>query len=169
MNGRANKRSLLLKGRIYLVIRYGLILALVVAVIIFAAGKKESSASFVNVAGAISAKAMSGEMEKAESRYLKKIYGLNAGDYEDILIYVPATNMSAQELLLIKLSSSSQEDEVLDAISRRIDSQLNIFEGYAPEQVAMLEQAITDPQGNYILYVSGENAESIDEVFRNSL
>ena len=169
MSGRTNMQSLIRKGRIYLVIRYGLLLALVVAVIIFAAGKKESSAAFVDVAGAVSAKAVSEKMERAESRYLKKIYGLNAEDYEDVLIYVPTTNMSAEELLLIKLSSSSQSDEVLDAISQRIDSQLNIFEGYAPEQVATLERAITDPQGNYILYVSGDNAEIIDEVFRNSL
>ena len=169
MRGTVNKQSLQKKGRIYFVIRYGLLIALVVAVIIFASGRKQSSASFDKVKNAVTGLAVSDQMQNAESRYLKKIYGLNAVDYEDVLIYIPTTNMSAQELLLVKLSDVSQSETVVQAIQERIDSQYNIFEGYAPEQVAMLDRAIIDPQGNYILYVSGDNAEKIDEVFRNSL
>ena len=154
---------------IYFVIRYGLLLALIVVVIISATGNRESNAPFEKVSSAVSAQVTSDGMEKAESRYLKKIYGLNAGDYEDVMIYIPANGMSAEELLLIRLSSSAQSDEVLEAIQERIDSQYNVFEGYAPEQVAILERAIVDPRGNYILYISGEDAEKADEVFRNSL
>ena len=169
MTVNAGIKSLRLKGRIYFVIRYGLLLALVVAVIIFAAGKKESRASFEKVSQAVSSQIAPDQMEKAESRYLKKIYGLNAGDYDDVMIYIPSNSMSAQELLLIKLADVSQSDSVIEAIEERIRSQLNVFEGYAPVQVAVLENAVVDPQSNYILYVSGDNAEKTDEVFRNSL
>lgn len=162
-------QSLKTKGRIYFVIRYGLLIALIVAVIIISAGRKQSSASFEKVSSAVSALVVSDQTEKAEDRYLKKIYGLNASDYEGVMIYIPTTNMSAQELLLIRLADTSQQDAVLGAIQERIESQYNIFEGYAPEQVAMLDRAVVDPRGNYILYVSGDNAEKIDEVFRNSL
>ena len=162
-------QSLRSRGRIYFAVRYGLLIALIVVVVIFAAGRRESRAPFETVSQAVAAQIGSGRMEKAESRYLKKIYGLNAGDYEDVMIYVPANSMSAREMLLIKLSSSAQEEEVLQAIQERIDSQYNIFEGYAPEQVAVLEQAIVDSRGSYILYISGEDAAKADEVFRNSL
>ena len=163
------KRQIIIKGRIYLVIRYALLIALVVSVIVIAAGKADSTARFEDVAMAVSRYLTSDQMEEGADRYLKKIYGLNASDYEDVLIYVPTTNMSAQEMLLIKLSSRDQSEAVEAAIRARIDSQYNIYEGYAPEQVDMLDRAIVDPQGNYILYISCDDPIKIDEVFRNSL
>ena len=163
------KKQIRIKGRIYFVIRYALLLALVIAVIVFVSGKGDSKAEFEDVAQAVSRYLTSDQMEKGSDRYLKKIYGLNASDYEDVLIYVPTTNMSAQEMLLIKLASRDQSEAVEAAIQERIDSQYNIYEGYAPEQVDMLDRAIVDPQGNYILYISCDDPIKIDEVFRNSL
>ena len=163
------KRQIRIKGRIYLVVRYALLLALVITVIVIASGRSESKAAFSDVAAAVSKYLTSDQMQPGSDRYLKKIYGLNASDYEDVLIYIPTTNMSAHEMLLIKLASADQADAVEEAIRERIESQLNIFEGYAPEQVAMLDRAIVDPRGNYILYISGDEPEKIDEVFRNSL
>lgn len=166
---RSARSALVRKGRIYFIIRYGLLTALIAAVIVFTTGRKESQASFETVSKAIASFAVSDQMESANARYLKKIYGLNAEDYENVMIYIPTTNMSAQELVLIKLSSPGQSDAVVQALQDRIDSQFQIFEGYAPEQVALLNSAIVDPQGNYILYISGDNAEQIDQAFRSSL
>jgi len=164
------RSSLILKNRIYFIIRYAMLAALLAAVIIIAAsGKKESKSSFAAVSEAVTRLATSEYMEESPARYMKKIYGLNPEDYENILIYIPTTNMSAQELLLVKLRSADQSDAVVEAIENRMESQYNIFEGYAPEQVAILDNAVVDPQGNYILYISGDNAEKIDEAFRSSL
>lgn len=86
-----------------------------------------------------------------------------------MLIYVPGTNMYANEALLIRLSDISQAESVRTAIEERIDTQREIFAGYAPEQTALLERAVVDVRGNYILYVTDDDADRIDEVFRSAL
>ena len=154
---------------IYRIIRYGLIAALIVAVIIMLSGNKVSNASFEKVSGAVSGSITSDKMVKSTERYLKKNFGLNADDYEDVLIYILATNMYANEMVLIKLKDVSQADYVRETIESRIESQINIFQGYAPEATALLKNAILDVRGNYILYIVDSDAVRIDEAFRSSL
>ncbi len=77
--------------------------------------------------------------------------------------------MFANEALLVKLKDISQQEEIVTAIEERIESQLNVFEGYAPREVGLLEDAVVDVQGNYILYIVDGDAALVDEVFRSSL
>ncbi|MBQ9031003.1 MAG: DUF4358 domain-containing protein [Parasporobacterium sp.] len=163
------KSQLNLKINIYRIIRYGLIALLVVIVIIMLSGKKESSASFESVSAAVSGSITTQKAVLNSDRYLKKYFGLNAEEYDGVLIYTPATNMYANEVLLIKLKDRSQADAAAAAIEERIESQRTIFSGYAPDAVGLLENAVLDVQGNYILYITDDQADRVDEVFRNSL
>lgn len=154
---------------LYLAIRYLLIAGLLVAVIVMLAGRRPSSVPFEQVSAEVAGRISSDHISKSSARYLKKNFGLNADDYDGVLIYTPNTNMSAEEVLLIRLKDLSQSDEVTGAIEERIASQYRIFEGYAPDQVALLDRSVVDVQANYILYIVGDDAGSIDEVFRKSL
>ena len=157
------------KINIYRIIRYGLTAVLIAAVIIMLSGNKESNASFDKVSSAVSGSITTDKAMKGTERYLKKNFGLNADDYDSVLIYIPATNMNANEMVLIKLKDVSQADSVQAAIENRIESQINIFEGYAPEATALLKNAILDVRGNYILYIVDSDAVRIDDAFRSSL
>lgn len=154
---------------IYIVIRYLLIILIAGAIFFFVTANRQNSAAFEDVSAAVSAAADTTYMETGAKRFLKKIYHLNAEDYEDALIFIPRTNMDAQELLLIKLRDPSQAESVLAALEERIRSQKQVYEGYAPEQTALLENAVIDEQGDYILYVTGTNAEEVDTAFRSGL
>ena len=160
-----------LNGRILLfrIVRYGLLLLLVVAGVLLLTRNRTSNVPFETVSARLQESIDSDHMTKEQVRFLKKFYGLNAEDYEGVLIYVPGTNMYANEVLLIRLSDTSQADSVREAIEERIDTQHNIFAGYAPEQTALLEQSVVDVQGNYVLYVTDSDADRIDEVFRSAL
>lgn len=157
------------KINIYRIIRYGLIVVLIIAVIVMLSGNKVSNASFEKVSSAVSGSITTDKAVKSTERYLKKNFGLNADDYDGVMIYISATNMYANEMVLIKLKDVSQADSVQKAIEERIDSQINIFEGYAPEATALLKNAILDIRGNYILYIVDPDAVRIDEAFRSSL
>lgn len=154
---------------IYRVVRYGLILLLVVIAILLLTRNKESSVPFDTVAANVRGSITSDQMQESPARYLKKNFGLSPEDYEGVMIYTPGTNMYANEVLLIRLKDTAQAESVEQAIRRRIESQIQIFEGYAPEPTALLQQAIVDVRGNYILYVTDAQANPIDEVFRKSL
>ena len=107
--------------------------------------------------------------QESTDRYFKKYYGLNASDYENVVLYFPITNMDAEELLIVKLKDTSQADTVKAACETRQQTQIGIYEGYAPEQLSLCENAIIDVQGNYVLYVVHADAAQIDAAFRASL
>ena len=172
MTGRRTARSraeLERKLNIYRIVRYGMVIALFIVVIVALSGNRESKAVFDEVSAAVAGSISTDNAAKSPVRYLKKNFGLNAEDYEGVLIYTPTTNMHANEMLLIKLRDTSQADSVRAAIEERISSQLNIFEGYAPDEVNLLNNAIVDVRGNYIFYITDDNAQKADEVFRKSL
>ena len=50
-----------------------------------------------------------------------------------------------------------------------LPEQTNLYDGYAPDQVQLLKQAVVDIQANYALYVVDTNAKTMDEQFLESL
>ena len=147
-----------------------LLTALLVTVIaVCLSGNRQSAKSMEEVSDPVVAAFQGGRVKEGNGPILKKYYGLNPEDYEDVVLYVPLTNMDAEELLIIRLADTSQSEAVEEAIRSRQESQIGIYENYAPEQLALCEQAVIDACGNYILYVVHENAPEIDAVFRDSL
>ena len=108
-------------------------------------------------------------MEESSNQMFKKFYGLNANDYEGVSLYAPASNMDAEEILIIKLKDSSQAEAVTAAVNKRLETQKSSFEGYGIEQFDLLEDHILDVQGNFILYVVHPEASKADQAFKDSL
>ena len=144
-----------------------LLLMLVIAVCL--TGNRQSTKPIEEVAEPVLAAFADTRTTESPGRMLKKYYGLNPEDYQDVILYFPLTNMDAEELLIIRLADPSQAEEVREAIRLRQQTQIGIYENYAPEQLALCEQAVIDICGNYVLYVVYEQASEIDRIFRSSL
>lgn len=109
------------------------------------------------------------DLQKMDGQALKRYYGLNSADYDGVLLYSAQSSMSAEEVLLIKVKDDSQVQEVTDAIDEYLQTQREDFEGYAPEEVKLLDDAQRSVRGDYIfLAVSGE-AQRYKEAFDASL
>ena len=108
-------------------------------------------------------------MSKGSSQELKKYYGLNVNDYDGVMLYIPNDVMSVNEILVVKLKSSDQAENVERAARKRLDIQKNSFEGYGAEQTKLINSAIVENRGNYVLLVISEDAEKLCEAFRNSI
>lgn len=98
------------------------------------------------------------EMEKAGAMRLKRAYGINAADYEEVLYYIPSNTMSVDEFLIIRLSDESQLDSVQEAIENRLAAQKKAFDGYGTDQTALLENAVIYQTGTYICLFISEDA-----------
>ncbi|MDO4207029.1 MAG: DUF4358 domain-containing protein, partial [Lachnospiraceae bacterium] len=86
-----------------MIIRILMVAALIGAVVFFVFLKQqESKVPFAEVKEQLTEAVSSDRMELSTARFLKKYYGLNADDYDGVLLYAPLTNMDAEELLLIK-------------------------------------------------------------------
>lgn len=160
-----NKRFLLLLH----VISIAMVIALAVVIIIFLTKKSGSEKPIEEVSERAVALFENEKAEKSPERILKKYYGLDANDYEGMVLYFPISNMDAEEMLIIKMADESQADEIRAAMEERNATQSSVFDGYAPEQFDLCSNYIIDVQGNYIIYVVHKDAARIDEAFREGL
>ena len=146
-----------------------MVIALVVVIIVYLAGSSGSKKTVSEVAPALISLFDNERSELSQERMFKKHYGLNAQDYAGVILYSPISNMDAEELLLVKLADESQAEELTAAVEARLNSQTNVYEGYAPAQYDLCKNAVIDLQGNYLLFVIHEDAALIDEAYRKAL
>ncbi len=105
------------------------------------------------------------QMTEGDNQMVRRLYGLNPSDYEGVTLYYPSTNMGTDELLLVKLRDVGQQETVKTAMESRIQSQMDVFEGYAPAEYAALEQGIIEVRGNYLLLIVSKQQESVRQAF----
>lgn len=108
-------------------------------------------------------------MSKGNSQDLKKYYGLNANDYDGVMLYIPNDVMSVNEVLVVKVKDESQTEDVEKAVQTRLDTQKKSFEGYGVEQTKLLGSAIVESKGSYTILAVSKNADKIDQAFRKSI
>ena len=129
----------------------------------------QSRADFSQVSEAVIVAADLSGMTEGDNQMVRRLYGLDPADYDGVTLYYPSSNMGAEEILVVKLSDLSQQEAVETAMRNRIQSQMDVFEGYAPEQYATLEQGVVEVQGNYLLLVVAKDTAPVRQAFLNAL
>jgi hypothetical protein len=145
------------------------VLVLLAFLVISLSANHISQAAFSSVQEAVISQADVSNMQQADSQMIRRLYGLDPTDYEDVLLYCPTTNMGAEELLLVKLKDTSQQDTVTAAIEKRVATQMDSFDGYGVDQYDMLEKSVTEVQGNYILLVVAADPAPVRQAFLDAL
>lgn len=144
--------------------------AAVIALIAMFGGNTVSDADPAEVTAAVTAQIDMTNMLEGDNQMVKRFYGLDPANYEACYLYYPTTNMMAEELLVIKLSDMSQQEEVRAAVEARIETQKNTFEGYGVEQFEMLtNNAVVEIRGNYVLFVVNANSQAALDAFLDAL
>lgn len=130
---------------------------------------RESGTDFSAMTSAVTQAADLTPMQEADGQMVKRLYGLDPNDYEGVLLYYPTTNMGAEELLVIKLRDTTQQEAVTAAIDARMASQMSNFDGYGVGQYEVLEKRITEVRGNYILLVVASDPTPVQQAFLKAL
>ncbi|MCF0229242.1 MAG: DUF4358 domain-containing protein [Parasporobacterium sp.] len=151
------------------IISFLMVAGLVIVIIVSMSGSRGSRKSIDEVSPVLIQLFENDRTELSPERMFKKHYGFNAADFDGVVLYSPKSNMDAEELLIVKLADENQGEALLAAAEQRRADQMNIYEGYAPEQYDLCKNGIADLQGNYFLYVVHENAAEIDSSFRKAL
>ena len=107
---------------------------------------------------------------EADNQMIRRLYGLDISAYESCILYYPATNLGAEELLIVKLADPELGDTVRAAVEARLKTQKNTFDGYGVEQTDLLNNhAVVEVRGNYVLFVVGQTAEQVRQAFLDAL
>ena len=99
----------------------------------------------------------------------KRIFGLNAEDYEGTAYFKPISQMDVEELLIVKVASDDQMETLEKAVEERVENQKKSFDGYGAAQCALLEKAIVKEKGNFLFYCTSPDAEEYCDRFADAL
>ncbi len=128
-----------------------------------------SDTPFDVMSGTVTEAAELSNTVQGDNQIIKRLYGLTPSDYDGVLLYCPVTNMGAEELLLVRLRDSSQEQQVMDAIGRRLETQLTNFNGYGVDQTETLENSVSLSEGGYCLFYSGDDPQNVRSALKSAL
>ena len=159
-----------MKSAIYGIVRWLCVAAAVLSLMVMFGGNTMSSADMADVEAAVTAEIDMTNMLSGDNKMIKRFYGLDPAQFESIVLYYPTTNMMAEELLIVKLSDMSQQEQVRSAVEARIATQKTTFEGYGVEQFEMLSNnAVVEVRGNYILFVVNGNSAAAQKAFLGAI
>lgn len=150
--------------------RWVAVIAAVVCLLVQFGGNTVSNAAFEDVSATVVEKVNTENMVLAENQMVKRLYGIDPAAFEGCVLYYPATNMMAEELLIVKLADVSQQEAVQAAMETRLQTQKNTFEGYGVEQFDLLTNyCVLEVRGNYALFVVSKTCTDAQKAFLDAL
>lgn len=150
------------------ILKYGMLLVIIAYVVILLAARG-GDAPAETVKNNVLAVTDTDGMKEADVQDFKRYYGLNANDYEEVLLYLPKDVMGVDELLIVRVKGEGQTEAVKEAAEERLDTQTESFEGYGAEQTKLLKSAVLEERGSYVFMAVGEDADVAYAAFKKSL
>ena len=155
---------------LYEIARWSAAVAAVISLIWMFGGNTVSNADPVEVAEAVVETIDMENMLEADNQLIKRFYGLDPASFEGCILYYPTTNMMAEEVLIVKLKDTSQQEQVRTAIEKRIQTQKTTFEGYGVEQFELLtNNAVIEVRGNFILFIVNADSAEAQKAFLKAI
>lgn len=151
------------------IMKYVMVIVIVAYIVLLMLYTSGSTKPFPQIQKAVEKVLDTGNLAKADVQGLKRYYGLNSADYEGVMLYTAKASLSAEEVLLIEVKNDSQVKSVKAAIQKRLKNRKNDFEGYAPKEAQMIDQAQLSIRGKYIFLAVSPKAERYKEAFSKSL
>ena len=136
------------------ILKYGMVVVFIVYIVFLLSREGGNEVPVKTISKNILAVAKTEGMKKGTTQDLKKYYRLNASDYDGVMLYIPDDVMSVNEILVVKLKDKSQAEAV---------------EGYGAKQTKLINSAVLDSRGYYLLMAVSEDADSIYRAFKKSM
>jgi hypothetical protein len=131
----------------------------------FQSSNPNSSASFESVLSALQEKTDAELFPAQSDQSLRRYFDIDASQYEDIVFLRQDDALSASEIVLVRFASNDDAQEFESKMQERINSQIQVYEGYAPEQAAMCKAAQIEVDGNYAVYICADNVSELLQSF----
>ena len=159
-----------MKKLILEIARWAVVLIAVIHLALMFAGDPISNADPAAVETAVTSALDMSQVLEGDNQMIKRLYGLDPGSFEACILYYPGTNMVAEELLIVKLADTAQQEQVRAAIDARLQTQKTTFDGYGVEQYDLLtNHAVVEIRGNWVLFAVHTDAEAALQAFLDAL
>lgn len=118
-----------------------------------------------DIAATVAQECQLGDLEEGDANTLKRYFSLDGAEYEGYIVYTADSVMNVDELLIVKVSDSSQLGTLETVVNNRLEEQIRNFDGYGTNQSELLQNAIILERGDYFFYGVSENVEQWEDVF----
>lgn len=98
---------------------------------------------------------------------VKEEFGIDFEGVDSFAYYASESIMTVDELLIIKLQQGVKADSIMEKIESRIKDKQVLFDGYAPEQSALLKTYVLANKNGFVFYAVGENAADALTIFNS--
>ena len=103
-----------------------------------------------------------------DEKTLKNLYYINKNDIEDFISYAPKSNMEVEEILVLKTKEGTDISEIKSKIDKRLQKQGESFKNYRPEKYNIIENAVLEEEGQYLIFIVSENASAIKKIIKDN-
>lgn len=108
-------------------------------------------------------------LKKQKEMQIKKELSLDAGEFDGVYFVKSDDVMDVREILIIKLKEGQSADGAKEKIEKRLKDKQTLFEGYAPEQSAMLKNYSLKVKSGFIFYAVHGDKETALSAFNKIL
>ena len=98
------------------------------------------------------------ELQKIGKNKIKEEFGIDFAEVDSFVYYASDSIMNVEELMIIKLKENVKADDITEKIEKRVKEKQILFEGYAPEQSAVLKNYELSYSDGFIFYCVSEDS-----------
>ena len=109
------------------------------------------------------------EFQKIGMNKIKEEFVFEFDSIDSFVYYASDSVMTVDELMIIKLKENAKADDITEKIEQRVKEKQILFEGYAPEQSALLKNYALSYKDGFIFYCVSENSTDAMIYFLESL
>ena len=107
-------------------------------------------------------------VEVGDKKRLSNLYYINENEVEDFVSYTPRTNMDVEEVLVLKVNENKNVSEIKEKINKRLQKQGESFKNYRPEKYKVIEDAILEQEGQYLIFIVSENSSAVKKIIKRN-
>ena len=119
------------------------------------------------VVNAVSSKVNMDVLSSLKKNKVKQEFGIDFAGIDSFAYYASDAVMTVDELLIIKLQEGVKADGILEKIESRVKDKQVLFEGYAPEQRALLKRYDLTYKNGFIFYAVGADSTDARIIFNS--
>lgn len=108
-------------------------------------------------------------IDEMKDKDLRRYFGIEGKECEGYFYYKAESPMAVDELLVLKAKNAQDAERFKEAAVKRLDNQLESFEGYGVTQTAQLKKAYALAEGNYVIYMAGDQAGKWKSAFESAI
>ena len=105
------------------------------------------------------------EMMALSDSMMLDLLGIKAEFCTQALVYICADGLQVDEIWLIKAADAESMSTLKTLAQNRLESQKVIYQSYAPDQYAILEQGEIRTEGDYLCFIVSQDAGKLADIF----